>query len=64
MRLPEAGPAGVAAEPGVRFGVVHEDPLVAVVDKPAGLVVHPGRGAGRRMLVGVCSPAAPTWPNW
>lgn len=42
--LPEA-PA-LAAEPGVVFEVVHEDDQIVVVDKPAGLVVHPG--AGRR----------------
>ena len=28
----------------VRFGVVHADDAVIVVDKPAGLVVHPGAG--------------------
>jgi len=50
--LPEAREAGVAAEPGVRFGVVYEDPLVAVVDKPAGLVVHPGAGHDEGTLVG------------
>jgi len=33
---PEAGP--------VSFGVVHEDAALLVIDKPAGLVVHPGRG--------------------
>jgi 23S rRNA pseudouridine1911/1915/1917 synthase len=43
---------GLAAEPEVRFDVVHADELVAVVDKPAGLVVHPGAGHGRGTLVG------------
>ena len=52
VRLPAAGPAGVAPEPGVRFTVVHADELVAVVDKPAGLVVHPGAGHGEGTLVG------------
>jgi len=52
VHLPEALAAGVAAEPGVRFGVVYEDPLVAVVDKPAGLVVHPGAGHVEGTLVG------------
>lgn len=28
----------------VEFGVLHEDELVIVVDKPAGVVVHPGSG--------------------
>jgi 23S rRNA pseudouridine1911/1915/1917 synthase len=31
-------------DPGVDFEVVHEDEHVIVVDKPAGLVVHPGAG--------------------
>ncbi len=50
--LPEPRDAGVAAEPGVLFGVVYADPLVAVVDKPAGLVVHPGAGHDEGTLVG------------
>lgn len=32
------------ADAAVEFGVVHEDDVVVVVDKPAGLVVHPGAG--------------------
>jgi 23S rRNA pseudouridine1911/1915/1917 synthase len=31
-------------DPSVEFGVVHVDDTVIVVDKPAGLVVHPGAG--------------------
>ena len=31
-------------DPGVRFSVVHEDADVIVIDKPAGVVVHPGAG--------------------
>jgi 23S rRNA pseudouridine1911/1915/1917 synthase len=50
--LPDAGDAGVAAEPHVRFSVVHTDELVVVVDKPAGLVVHPGAGNDAGTLVG------------
>jgi 23S rRNA pseudouridine1911/1915/1917 synthase len=52
VRLPEAGALGVRAEEGVRFEVVHADPEVAVVDKPAGLVVHPGAGHDEGTLVG------------
>ena len=52
VRLPGAGPAGPQAEPGVCFTVVHADTLVALVDKPAGLVVHPGAGHGQGTLVG------------
>jgi 23S rRNA pseudouridine1911/1915/1917 synthase len=42
----------VAAESGITFEVVHADPDVAVVDKPAGLVVHPGAGHSEGTLVG------------
>ncbi len=34
----------LAADPTVPFSVVHEDDDVAVLDKPAGVVVHPGAG--------------------
>jgi 23S rRNA pseudouridine1911/1915/1917 synthase len=50
--LPEPGGHGVEAEPGVAFEVVYADDEVAVVDKPAGLVVHPGAGHTRGTLVG------------
>lgn len=40
--VPVAGPP--TADAAVEFGVVHEDDAVVVVDKPAGLVVHPGAG--------------------
>jgi 23S rRNA pseudouridine1911/1915/1917 synthase len=50
--LPAEGEGGVAAEPSVRFGLVYADEAVAVVDKPAGLVVHPGAGHGTGTLVG------------
>jgi 23S rRNA pseudouridine1911/1915/1917 synthase len=52
IRLPEAVTDGVEAEAGVEFRVVHADTQVAVVDKPAGLVVHPGAGHRRGTLVG------------
>ena len=52
VHLPGSGPAEPQAEPGVRFSVAHADGLVAVVDKPAGLVVHPGAGHGEGTLVG------------
>ncbi len=41
--------ARLAAEP-VDFDVIHEDSDVIVVDKPAGLVVHPGSGHQRPTL--------------
>ena len=34
----------VAEDPTVAFAVVHEDEAIIVVDKPAGVVVHPARG--------------------
>ena len=39
------------AEPDVAFGVVYEDDQLVVVDKPAGLVVHPGAGRRHGTLV-------------
>jgi 23S rRNA pseudouridine1911/1915/1917 synthase len=40
---PEPGPV-VVPDPHVPVTVVHEDADVLVIDKPAGLVVHPGAG--------------------
>ncbi|MCB9373625.1 MAG: RluA family pseudouridine synthase [Microthrixaceae bacterium] len=44
-------PAACAPDPAVRLDIVHEDEDVLVVDKPAGLVVHPGAGHDRGTLV-------------
>ncbi len=49
--LPEPTPAGVEPEPDVELRVVHADADVVVVDKPAGVVVHPGAGHTRGTLV-------------
>ncbi len=38
------GPVLPTSDLAVEFGVVYEDDTVIVVDKPAGLVVHPGAG--------------------
>jgi 23S rRNA pseudouridine1911/1915/1917 synthase len=46
-----AGEAAVVADPHVDVVVVHEDDHVVVVDKPAGLVVHPGSGHPTGTLV-------------
>ena len=43
-RRPDPLRPGLEGDPTVAFGVVHVDPDVIVVDKPAGLVVHPGAG--------------------
>jgi 23S rRNA pseudouridine1911/1915/1917 synthase len=50
--LAESRGQGVAPEAGVSFEVVHADAHVVVVDKPAGLVVHPGAGHHDGTLVG------------
>jgi 23S rRNA pseudouridine1911/1915/1917 synthase len=50
-RDPVAAPAGIEADPGVSVAVVHEDGDVLVVDKPPGLVVHPGAGNATGTLV-------------
>lgn len=39
-------------EPDVAFGILAEDDHIIVVDKPAGLVVHPARGHRTHTLVG------------
>ncbi len=50
VTLPE--PEGMEIEPEpVDFGVVYEDEDIIVVDKPAGLVVHPAPGNWRGTLV-------------
>jgi 23S rRNA pseudouridine1911/1915/1917 synthase len=41
----------LAADPSVPVPVVHEDADLIVVDKPAGVVVHPGAGQGSGTLV-------------
>jgi 23S rRNA pseudouridine1911/1915/1917 synthase len=52
VTLPVAVPAiGPLAEPGVSVAVIHADDQVIVVDKPAGLVVHPGAGHQAGTLV-------------
>ena len=47
-RSPDPGPE---PDPTVEFAVVHVDDDVVVVDKPAGLVVHPGAGHRSGTLV-------------
>jgi len=40
---PPPPPAGIEPEAG-ELSILHQDPALVVVDKPAGLVVHPGAG--------------------
>ncbi len=48
---PAPAPEPLRADPAVVFDVVHVDGDVAVIDKPAGLVVHPGPGHAGATLV-------------
>jgi 23S rRNA pseudouridine1911/1915/1917 synthase len=48
---PEVRDPRPVADAGVAVAVVYEDPEVLVVDKPAGLVVHPGAGHEEGTLV-------------
>ena len=50
LSVPPAAPARPAAEP-MPLHVVHEDADVIVIDKPAGLVVHPAAGNRTGTLV-------------
>jgi 23S rRNA pseudouridine1911/1915/1917 synthase len=56
---PSAAPA-VEADASVDLAVVHADEHVVVVDKPAGLVVHPGSGNALGTLV---HGAVARWPE-
>ncbi len=47
----DAGVELPRADPSVAFAVVHVDDQIIVVDKPAGLVVHPGAGNRSGTLV-------------
>ena len=52
MDVPDrAAAARLVPEPEVTFPVVHEDEHLLVIDKPAGLVVHPGAGQRTGTLV-------------
>ncbi len=50
VRVPVAAPAAPRPQ-DIPLRLVHEDDALAVVDKPAGLVVHPGAGAPDGTLV-------------
>lgn len=49
-RLPASAPVDLVAE-AIPFTIVYEDPVLIVVDKPAGLVVHPAAGHASGTLV-------------
>lgn len=48
---PDAIVTALVPDPEIAFAVVHADDHVIVVDKPAGLVVHPGAGNSSGTLV-------------
>jgi 23S rRNA pseudouridine1911/1915/1917 synthase len=50
VAVPAAAPYAVAGEP-IALNVVYEDDSLIVIDKPAGLVVHPGAGNLKGTLV-------------
>ena len=47
----EPPPSEAVPDPSVEFQVLHEDAHLIVIDKPAGLVVHPARGHASGTLV-------------
>ena len=51
VEIPECVVSRVQPDGDVQFDVVHADDDVIVVDKPAGLVVHPGAGVRSATLV-------------
>lgn len=44
LELPPPAPAGIEPRPDIAVPVVYEDEELLIVDKPAGLVVHPSPG--------------------
>jgi 23S rRNA pseudouridine1911/1915/1917 synthase len=50
VTIPPAAPAAPQAET-IELAIVHEDAHLIVIDKPAGLVVHPGAGHATGTLV-------------
>lgn len=51
IELPAAPDPGVGPDASVPLVIVHEDPDLVVLDKPAGVVVHPGAGHPSGTLV-------------
>ena len=51
IEIPAPPPAGVAAE-SISLEILYEDDDLAVINKPAGMVVHPGAGLDSGTMVG------------
>ena len=60
-RRPDAAPAPRRAGPARELRIVYEDDWLAVVDKPAGLVVHPAPGHTDGTLVDALRARGTTW---
>jgi 23S rRNA pseudouridine1911/1915/1917 synthase len=58
VEIPPLPPEELEPEP-IALSIVHEDAQVLVVDKPAGLVVHPGAGHARGTLAAAVLAHAP-----
>jgi 23S rRNA pseudouridine1911/1915/1917 synthase len=50
VEIPPTPPAGVEAEP-IGLDVLYEDEYLAVINKPAGMIIHPGAGADSGTMV-------------
>jgi 23S rRNA pseudouridine1911/1915/1917 synthase len=60
----QVGAAPVSPGPPVELDVVYEDEWLAVVDKPAGLVVHPAPGHPHGTLADGLRQRGATWSLW
>jgi 23S rRNA pseudouridine1911/1915/1917 synthase len=50
VEIPDAAPSEIAAE-ALALDILYQDPDIAVLNKPAGMVVHPGAGHSTGTLV-------------
>lgn len=60
---PSQHPPGPADDPAVEVNIVYEDEALAVVDKPAGLVVHPAPGHPAGTLADGLRQRGTTWSH-
>ena len=64
VEIPPLPPEELEPE-SIALSVIHEDEHVLVLDKPAGIVVHPGAGNARGTLAAAVLAHAPgTSPAW
>ena len=59
LSIPDAGDAPAAQAQALPLAIVFEDDALIVIDKPAGLVVHPGAGNPDRTLMNALLAHAP-----